>query len=66
MVELAQSADQAGLSPYCLSELYGVVTNAGTTPGTLLWPPWRQELPTCASGLRAGLLLNRRPGAETF
>ena len=49
MVELAQSADQAGLSPYCLSELYGVVTNAGTTPGTLMWPPWRQERPTCAS-----------------
>jgi alkanesulfonate monooxygenase SsuD/methylene tetrahydromethanopterin reductase-like flavin-dependent oxidoreductase (luciferase family) len=31
-VELARLADQAGFSRYWLSELHGVLTNAGATP----------------------------------
>jgi alkanesulfonate monooxygenase SsuD/methylene tetrahydromethanopterin reductase-like flavin-dependent oxidoreductase (luciferase family) len=31
-VELAQLADRAGYSRYWLSELHGVLTNAGATP----------------------------------
>src|SRR5205085_9173143 len=32
LCRLAQLADQAGYSRYCLSELHGILTNAGTTP----------------------------------
>ena len=63
-VELAQLADQAGYSRYWLSELHGVLTNAGATPEV--------AVASRTSNLRVGsggVLLNHRSSyrvAETF
>jgi luciferase family oxidoreductase group 1 len=66
-VELAQLADQAGFSRYWLSELHGVLTNAGTTPEVAV-----AAVASRTSNLRVGsggVLLNHRSPyrvAETF
>ena len=57
-VELAQLADQAGFSRYWLSELHGVLTNAGTTPEVAV-----AAVASKTSNLRVGsggVLLNHR------
>ena len=66
-VELAQLADQAGFSRYWLSELHGVLTNAGATPKVAV-----AAVASRTSKLRVGsggVLLNHRSPyrvAETF
>jgi len=66
-VELAQLADRAGFSRYWLSELHGVVTNAGATPEVAV-----AAVASRTSNLRVGsggVLLNHRSPyrvAETF
>jgi luciferase family oxidoreductase group 1 len=66
-VELAQLADQAGYSRYWLSELHGVLTNAGTTPEVAV-----AAVASRTSNLRVGsggVLLNHPSPyrvAETF
>jgi alkanesulfonate monooxygenase SsuD/methylene tetrahydromethanopterin reductase-like flavin-dependent oxidoreductase (luciferase family) len=51
-IELVQLADQAGFSRYWLSELHGVLTNAGTTLGVAVAAVASRRA-TCASA-RAG------------
>jgi luciferase family oxidoreductase group 1 len=66
-VELAQLADQAGFSRYWLSELHGVLTNAGAAPEVAV-----AAVTSRTSNLRVGsggVLLNHRSPyrvAETF
>ena len=66
-VELAQLADQVGFSRYWLSELHGVLTNAGATPEVAV-----AAVASRTSNLRVGsggVLLNHRSPyrvAETF
>jgi Luciferase-like monooxygenase/Pirin C-terminal cupin domain len=66
-VELAQLADQAGFLRYWLSEVHGVLTNAGTTPEVAV-----AAVVSRTSSLRVGsggILVNHRSPyrvAETF